>query len=129
GVPVVLHEQNAIPGLTNRLLARLARTVAVSFAESTAAFARSCVLTGNPVRAAFFAIPPVPAPAPGPAVSAEPLRLLVFGGSLGAHVLNRTLTAALPLLAGRGLAIVHQTGERELEEARAAYARSALPGA
>jgi UDP-N-acetylglucosamine--N-acetylmuramyl-(pentapeptide) pyrophosphoryl-undecaprenol N-acetylglucosamine transferase len=117
-VPIALHEQNAIPGLTNQVLARLARIVAVSFEASRGSFARPVVVTGNPVRAAFFEIPPV--------LPAVQIRLLIFGGSQGSRVINRAVAAALPLLAGAPLEIVHQTGEADLAEVRTPYAGSSF---
>jgi UDP-N-acetylglucosamine--N-acetylmuramyl-(pentapeptide) pyrophosphoryl-undecaprenol N-acetylglucosamine transferase len=120
-VPFALHEQNAVPGLANRLLARLARVVAVSFQSSAGPLGGKVVVTGNPVREGFFAAPPV---APH-----DPARLLVFGGSQGSRVLNRAMADALPHLAGSRLRIVHQTGERDLDWVREAYARSPFPEA
>ena len=114
-VPVVLHEQNALPGLANRLLARLARTVCLSFATAAPAFGRRRTLvTGNPVRAAIAASPEVlPAAA----------SLLVFGGSQGARAINEALLAALPELQRQGVhcPIVHQTGVAEAETVAAGY--------
>ncbi|TLM65818.1 MAG: undecaprenyldiphospho-muramoylpentapeptide beta-N-acetylglucosaminyltransferase [Deltaproteobacteria bacterium] len=107
GVPYLIHEQNAWPGLANRLLGRWARRVCVSFGEAGKAFRRAnVVLTGNPVRAAMEECPALP--------GGEPL-LLVFGGSHGARTINRTMIAALPRLGrwqGR-LHIVHQTGSSD----------------
>ncbi|NJC89259.1 MAG: undecaprenyldiphospho-muramoylpentapeptide beta-N-acetylglucosaminyltransferase [Desulfuromonas sp.] len=115
GVPYLIHEQNAWPGLANRLLGRWARRVCLSFAEARKMFRQvPTVLTGNPVRAAMENCPPLP---DGP-----PL-LLVFGGSHGARAINRAMVAALPRLAhwrGR-LRIVHQTGTNEVESVRAGY--------
>lgn len=115
GVPYLIHEQNAWPGLANRLLGRWARRVCLSFPEARKVFRQvPTVLTGNPVRAAMENCPPLP---DGP-----PL-LLVFGGSHGARAINRAMVAALPQLAHwRGnLHIVHQTGTNEVEPVRAGY--------
>jgi UDP-N-acetylglucosamine--N-acetylmuramyl-(pentapeptide) pyrophosphoryl-undecaprenol N-acetylglucosamine transferase len=115
GVPYLIHEQNAWPGLANRLLGRWARRVCVSFGEAGRAFRRErVVLTGNPVRAAMESCPALPAGEPA---------LLVFGGSHGARTINRTMVAALPQLErwrGR-LHIVHQTGASEAEAVREGY--------
>jgi len=119
--PVVIHEQNARPGATNRLASRFARAVAVSFAATAPDFGAKSVLTGNPVRDAFTRLPDV---APG-----EIKRLLIFGGSQGSHVLNQAMIDALPHLTGARLGIVHQTGEREVEKVRSAYAASLFRGA
>jgi|SRR5262245_6541496 len=118
-VPTMIQEQNAVPGLTNRWLGRWVRRIALSFPGSEAAFGGRGVVTGNPVRAAFFDV----APWTGPRGR---LRLLIFGGSRGARTLNRAAIAALPLLADvkDRLAIVHQTGESDLAEAQAAYKAS-----
>jgi len=118
-VPTLIQEQNAEPGLTNRWLGRWVDRIALSFPGSEKSFGGRGVVTGNPVRAPFFAI----APWTGPHAR---LRLLIFGGSRGARSLNRAALAALPLLADVSdrLAIVHQTGEADFPEAQAAYAAS-----
>ncbi len=115
GYPILIHEQNACPGLTNRLLARWVDRVCLSFSECDRSFHRGrTVLTGNPLRRGMDDCPPAP--------SEEPL-LLVFGGSRGARAINDTLVATLPLLSelkGR-LAILHQTGSEDLERTREGY--------
>lgn len=123
-VPTMIQEQNAVPGLTNRWLGRWVNRIALSFPGSEAAFGGRGVVTGNPVRAAFFDV----APWTGPRGR---LRLLIFGGSRGARTLNRAALEALPLLAdvkGR-LAIIHQTGEADAPQAQAAYASSGFEDA
>ncbi|HKY33190.1 MAG TPA: undecaprenyldiphospho-muramoylpentapeptide beta-N-acetylglucosaminyltransferase [Candidatus Polarisedimenticolia bacterium] len=115
-VPTLIHEQNYVPGLTNRWLAPFVTEVAVTFEETIPRLKGRGVVTGNPVRRHFALIGPRPA-------GAVPARLLVFGGSQGARAVNRAMAQALPLLAplrGR-LAILHQTGESALEEMRSAY--------
>jgi UDP-N-acetylglucosamine--N-acetylmuramyl-(pentapeptide) pyrophosphoryl-undecaprenol N-acetylglucosamine transferase len=115
GVPYLIHEQNAWPGLANRLLGRWARRICLSFAEAGKAFRRApVVLTGNPVRAAMENCPVLP--------NGEPV-LLVFGGSHGARAINRAMVAALPQLERwRGaLRIVHQTGSNEVDSVREGY--------
>lgn len=119
--PTLLLEQNALPGLTNRLLAPLVRAAAVNFEEALRFFPRTGFVAGNPVRAEFFA----------PAVTEghdQKVRVLIFGGSQGAHAINLALVAAAPQLAaaGLGLAITHQTGERDLALVRDAYQRAGL---
>jgi UDP-N-acetylglucosamine--N-acetylmuramyl-(pentapeptide) pyrophosphoryl-undecaprenol N-acetylglucosamine transferase len=115
GIPYVIHEQNAWPGLANRLLGRWARRICLSFPDAARGFRRGrTVLTGNPVRAAMEACGELPAEVP---------TLLVFGGSHGARAINRAMVAALPqLTAWRGrLRIVHQTGAVEADKVRDDY--------
>ncbi|MFZ5586563.1 MAG: undecaprenyldiphospho-muramoylpentapeptide beta-N-acetylglucosaminyltransferase [Thermodesulfobacteriota bacterium] len=123
GAPLVVQEQNALGGLTNRILARLARRVFISFPEAQAQFpAAKCELTGNPVRADLLDQARVAAAArPDPAVE---FRVLVLGGSQGAHSLNLALTAALAHLADRRerLFFIHQTGAADRAMVAAAYA-------
>ena len=123
GVPTMIHEQNAFPGLTNRLLARVVKGVAVAFAEAGPRMKRrDAVVTGNPIRQEFFE---------AAKTTSERRRLLIFGGSQGSHILNEAVTGALLFLArlkGR-LDIVHQTGPKELEHVRAAYKASAFADA
>ncbi len=113
--PCLIHEQNAWPGLTNRLLARWVDRVCLSFAEADSAFHRGrTVLTGNPLRQGMEECPPVTAGNP---------QLLVFGGSRGARAINDAVIAMLPLLTelrGR-LTIRHQTGAEDLERVRQGY--------
>jgi UDP-N-acetylglucosamine--N-acetylmuramyl-(pentapeptide) pyrophosphoryl-undecaprenol N-acetylglucosamine transferase len=112
-IPTVLLEQNAVPGMTNRLLGRIADRVCVSFAESARYFPPDrTVETGNPVRLA----------APQPRTS-EDFSVLVFGGSAGARRLNEVGVEAFAQLAaaGRTVRIVHQTGQAEAETVAARY--------
>jgi len=123
-VSTMLLEQNAVPGFTNRMLAPFVSAAAVTFEATAAYFGRRGFVTGNPVRPEFFE------PAPAPAGTAGPPRVLIFGGSQGAHAINMAMVEAAPRLAAHpgGLAITHQTGERDLEHVRDAY-RSAGLGA
>lgn len=120
--PLVIHEQNAVAGLTNRLLAHLARRVLEAFPGSFPAGIDTTV-TGNPVRDEILALPE---PAQRFAERADrnaPLRLLVIGGSLGAQALNETLPAALASLAAEQRPEVwHQAGRDKDARARQAYA-------
>jgi len=114
-IPYLVHEQNAWPGLANRLLGRWAKRVCLSFDDADRAFHRSAtVLTGNPVRAALEACPNL---------DDEKTCLLVFGGSQGAQAINRAIVAALPLLVEwRGkLEIIHQSGEQGYAETLQGY--------
>ncbi len=116
--PLLVHEQNAVPGLTNRLLARLARRVMEAFPGSFPA-ATAALHTGNPVRPAIAALPD---PAQRPATADAPLHLLVVGGSLGAVAINEVVPAAVAALAPEWRPqIWHQAGERNLEAAQAGY--------
>ncbi len=118
GLPLVIHEQNAIAGLTNRVLARLARRVLTGFDRP---LGRGSRFVGNPVRAAIAHVPP---PATRLAGRDGPLRLLVLGGSLGAQVLNETVPAALAALPAAERPLVrHQAGRHTLATARDSYAR------
>jgi UDP-N-acetylglucosamine--N-acetylmuramyl-(pentapeptide) pyrophosphoryl-undecaprenol N-acetylglucosamine transferase len=125
GIPTLLMEQNALPGLTNRLLAKLADAAAVTYDESIRFFGSKAFIAGNPVRPEFFehteaygqhATPPTAA------------RVLVFGGSQGAHAINVAMVEAAPRLAAATprLAITHQTGERDVEMVRDGYRRAGL---
>jgi len=114
-LPFLIHEQNAWPGLTNRLLSRWAERVCLSFADADRSFHRGCtVLTGNPLRRGMEECP---------SLAEGPLQLLVFGGSRGARAINQAVLQALPLLEDfRGrLRVVHQTGTEEFEAVRAGY--------
>ena len=110
-VPLIIHEQNALPGMTNKVLARLARRVYAAFPN---AFddARHPVVIGNPVRQEIAAIGE--APREIEALTARPLRLLVVGGSLGAQVLNERVPAALALMTADARPEVrHQAGRNK----------------
>jgi len=121
--PLVIHEQNAAAGLTNRLLARLARVVLQAFPGSFNSSVNAETV-GNPVREDIAAIA---APAERYGTRQGPLRLLVLGGSQGALALNRTVPAALAQIAAELRPVVrHQCGERTLDTARAAYASSGI---
>jgi UDP-N-acetylglucosamine--N-acetylmuramyl-(pentapeptide) pyrophosphoryl-undecaprenol N-acetylglucosamine transferase len=123
-VPTVVHEANAVPGVTNRLLSRVATRVAAG-SEAAAAALPGAVVTGNPVRDAFFAIPPL---ADRP--STRRMKVLVVGGSQGAQILNRLVPDALAAVAARGVAldVVHQAGRarhalgHDAEDLRERYA-------
>jgi UDP-N-acetylglucosamine--N-acetylmuramyl-(pentapeptide) pyrophosphoryl-undecaprenol N-acetylglucosamine transferase len=119
--PTLLLEQNALPGITNRLLAPLVRAAAVNFPDALRYFPRTGFVAGNPVRAAFFE------PA-GEATHERSVPVLIMGGSQGAHAINMAMVQAAPALATSGvpLAITHQTGERDLAVVRQAYASAGL---
>lgn len=114
GVRTVILEPNARPGFTNRALRPFVRHAACSYEEARRDFGPKGVLTGNPVRGGFAALPP--------RSHALPHTLLVFGGSQGSRAINRALVEALPALPGPDrLRIVHQTGEAMRDEVAGAY--------
>jgi UDP-N-acetylglucosamine--N-acetylmuramyl-(pentapeptide) pyrophosphoryl-undecaprenol N-acetylglucosamine transferase len=117
GIPNVIFEPNAEPGFTNKVLARLSKRIATGYEVTARGLGGKGVVTGNPVRAEFFSIEP--------REPQKPLHLLVTGGSQGALPINRTFVDAMDLLAARKneLSIVHQTGERDYNAVRTAYAR------
>lgn len=114
--PTLVMESNALPGFTNRRLARFIDQAAVTFEAALPYFRGKGVVTGNPVRREFFDIPPK-------SRDATHFSLLVFGGSQGARAINESVIAALPHLeAERGvLHITHQTGEADFEKVSAGY--------
>jgi UDP-N-acetylglucosamine--N-acetylmuramyl-(pentapeptide) pyrophosphoryl-undecaprenol N-acetylglucosamine transferase len=115
GIPAMLQEQNALPGLTNRLLARVVHRVATAFRECEAYFGDKAVLTGNPVRADFAEIPG--------RSGGDSFTLLVFGGSQGAQPINQSMIEALAILKPDlpNLKVIHQTGERDYSRIQQAY--------
>lgn len=112
-IPLVLHEQNAIPGLTNKLLARIATLVIAAFPQQKI-IGKHVVTLGNPVREGLEQIDIVE--------NTQPCHLLVLGGSRGALALNETLPKALALMDETIRPVVkHQTGEKTLQQAQKAY--------
>jgi UDP-N-acetylglucosamine--N-acetylmuramyl-(pentapeptide) pyrophosphoryl-undecaprenol N-acetylglucosamine transferase len=114
--PTLVMESNALPGWTNRMLARFVDRAAVSFEQALPYFRGKAKVTGNPVRREFFEIP---------AKRREPgkFSLLVFGGSQGARAINEAMILALPRLKELPveLRIKHQTGAADFEKVKAAY--------
>jgi UDP-N-acetylglucosamine--N-acetylmuramyl-(pentapeptide) pyrophosphoryl-undecaprenol N-acetylglucosamine transferase len=122
GVPTMLLEQNAVPGLTNRLLGPLVRAAAVSFESTRRFFGSKAFVSGNPVRPEFLeTVEPVEESGANDAASG--VGILIFGGSQGAHAINLAMVEAAPQLAAGGyrLRIAHQTGERDVAMVRSAY--------
>ncbi len=119
--PVLLLEPNARAGVANRWLSRWASGAAVGYAETAHDLKCPTWVTGVPVRAAFFAVPDVPAMNEGP-------RVLVLGGSQGAKQINEAMPEAVRQLLERmpQARVLHQAGARNVDEARAAYARAGL---
>jgi len=116
-VPTVVFEPNVEPGFTNRVLAGLATRIAVANPETAARFGSKAVVTGCPIRKEFFDIPSKE--------HREPFHILITGGSRGALPINRAVVDSLDRLLPRKnqLFIVHQTGERDYNAVRVAYAR------
>jgi len=125
GLPVILHEQNAVLGRANQMLTPYARRIATCFAEVegvAAADRGKIVMTGNPVRPAIAALAQTPYPTPEADSS---VNLLITGGSLGASLFSRVIPAAIALLPDglrRRLSIVQQARADDIEGVRAAYA-------
>lgn len=112
-IPTLAFEPNFVPGFANRIVARMVSGAAVHF-EETAKYFRHAKVTGVPVRQAFFDIPAKHGGTP---------TVLVFGGSQGAHAINEAMIRCLPVLQGEapGIHIIHQTGERDYNDALVAY--------
>lgn len=122
GVPTLVMDSNALPGFTNRQLARFVEKAALTFDEALPFFGKKGVVTGNPVRHEFF---DVPAKERG-----ESYHLLIFGGSQGARAINNAMVDALERLrafSGR-LTITHQTGEADFEGVKNSYLVSEFSG-
>ena len=116
GYPTLVMDSNALPGFTNRRLARFVDKAALTFDAALPYFGRKGVVTGNPVRGEFFEIAahePV-----------EPIHVLIFGGSQGARAINQAVIEMLPFLREHAakFMVTHQTGELNYDEVRAAYA-------
>ncbi|MBP9665556.1 MAG: undecaprenyldiphospho-muramoylpentapeptide beta-N-acetylglucosaminyltransferase [Pyrinomonadaceae bacterium] len=123
GVPTLVMDSNALPGFTNRQLARFVEKAALTFDEAVPFFGKKGVVTGNPVRQEFFDI--------STKERSDEFHVLIFGGSQGARAINNAMSEALPQLsdlAGR-LTITHQTGEHDFDDVLAAYAGSAFVNA
>jgi UDP-N-acetylglucosamine--N-acetylmuramyl-(pentapeptide) pyrophosphoryl-undecaprenol N-acetylglucosamine transferase len=116
-IPTLAFEPNVVPGFANRVVARFVSGAAVHF-EETAKYFRHAEVTGVPVRQAFFEIPVLTDKKRGGIPT-----LLVFGGSQGAHAINEAMIRCLPELQRQapGMHIIHQTGERDYNDALAAY--------
>ena len=124
-IPRFIHEQNAIPGLTNRLLAKFASKVFITLEESARYFPATTMLTGNPLRKQILDMVEniSLSSAKDDIRSANSFNLFIFGGSQGAHAINTAMIDALPLIkkSQTNLVITHQTGEKDFAEVTAAY--------
>jgi UDP-N-acetylglucosamine--N-acetylmuramyl-(pentapeptide) pyrophosphoryl-undecaprenol N-acetylglucosamine transferase len=120
GKPLVLHEQNSVAGMVNRILAGVADRVFTAFPNVL----RKAAWVGNPLRAAFLR---QPGPAERMSAREGPLRLLVVGGSLGAKALNEIVPKALSLVpAGERPIVLHQSGAKQLDQLRANYGEAGV---
>ncbi|MEJ5153333.1 undecaprenyldiphospho-muramoylpentapeptide beta-N-acetylglucosaminyltransferase [Comamonas sp. MYb396] len=120
GVPIVLHEQNSVPGMANKLLARMAQRVFSAFPHAI----DGGQWVGNPLRAEFLQ---QPEPAERFAGRSGPLQLLVVGGSLGAKALNEVVPKALALMAPETRPVVtHQSGAKQIDALQANYAAAGV---
>jgi UDP-N-acetylglucosamine--N-acetylmuramyl-(pentapeptide) pyrophosphoryl-undecaprenol N-acetylglucosamine transferase len=115
GVPTLIIEPNALPGITNRWLAPFIRRAALALPEAERYFGKKAVVTGIPVRDQFTTVPP--------RTKREPFTVLIYGGSQGSHALNMIVCGSLAELksAGGSLRLIHQTGEADLATVQAAY--------
>ncbi len=119
GIPLAIHEQNAIPGVANRWLAKMAGRIFLSFPDTSGYYPRDrAVWTGNPIRPEFMAA--------APKRPTAPFTVLIMGGSQGAHSLNLAALAALPRLADlrEQLHFLHISGKEDREEVYMGYARN-----
>jgi UDP-N-acetylglucosamine--N-acetylmuramyl-(pentapeptide) pyrophosphoryl-undecaprenol N-acetylglucosamine transferase len=123
GIPTMLLEQNAVPGLTNRILSRVVKAAAVTYPSTRTFFGDKAFVSGNPVRAEFVSGVRASHPAQPSGVG-----VLIFGGSQGAHAINVAMVEAASQLTSLGvpLRITHQTGEHDLEMVRSGYASAGL---
>jgi UDP-N-acetylglucosamine--N-acetylmuramyl-(pentapeptide) pyrophosphoryl-undecaprenol N-acetylglucosamine transferase len=122
GIPTLLIEPNTVPGLTNRILRWFVRLAAVGFEETASFYGAKARVTGHPVRKAFFSVPPK--------MHAPPFTVLVFGGSQGSSAINQCIMGALPYFRPAVLPVrlIHQTGQRDYEVVRQAYAAHGVEG-
>ena len=128
GIPTMLLEQNAVPGMTNRLLARVVRAAAVTFESTATFFGGRAFVSGNPVRSEFLVPAEDGVGTTGGRAPSAPPRVLIFGGSQGAHAINVAMVEAAPRLAAHqgGVAVTHQTGQRDLDRVRDGYRQAGL---
>jgi UDP-N-acetylglucosamine--N-acetylmuramyl-(pentapeptide) pyrophosphoryl-undecaprenol N-acetylglucosamine transferase len=125
GIPALLMEQNALPGITNRLLAPFVQSAAVTYEASLAHFGKKAFVSGNPIRQEFLNVDDT-------AVHAARAGVLIVGGSQGAHAINVAVAEAAPRLAGsshaQAVSVVCQTGLRDFDMVNEAFQRSGVQG-
>ncbi|MBI9080156.1 MAG: undecaprenyldiphospho-muramoylpentapeptide beta-N-acetylglucosaminyltransferase [Pseudodesulfovibrio sp.] len=116
GIPTAIHEQNSVPGVSNKVLSKMVRRIFLSFPDTLGVFPTSkTILTGNPVRAEIIATA-------GKRTNHDSSkRILVLGGSQGARPINEAVIQALPTLMAAGVELVHQTGKSDFQRVRASY--------
>lgn len=119
-IPIMIQEQNAIPGLVNRLASRFAKVACLGFAQAAPHLRCPCVVTGNPVRRAFFDLPPW---------DLERKTIAILGGSQGARLLNETVPKLLcqTLRPRDGCNVLHQAGPAFVDQVRQSYADAPFP--
>lgn len=124
GVPTLVMDSNALPGFTNRKLARFVDRAALTFPEAVPFFGRKGVVTGNPVRKEFFDVPPRRR-------EVGTSHILIFGGSQGSRAINEAMVEALPDLmeSSSAFSVTHQTGEADFERVREAYLQNGIEDA
>lgn len=121
GIPLIIHEQNAVAGLTNRVLARMATQTLAAYVGAFPRTPRSFTVVGNPVRPEIVHMPGVAERQIG---RRGPVRVLVLGGSLGAKALNDTMPSALSRVSQQlPVSVRHQTGVKNLDAAQTHYAQ------
>ena len=124
-VPTLVCEQNSVPGLTNRVLGRMATRIAVGFAEGARHFpAAKTIVTGNPVRRSI--VRAAACTSAGDRRADGRVTVLVVGGSQGARTLNRIMPRALALVGSAQLRVIHQTGRTESDVVAEAYASAGI---
>lgn len=123
-IPTCIHEQNSVPGLANRILAKIVKKIFISIPGSDTRFpAKKCVFTGNPVRKEVRAFS-------GGEKRGDSFTLVVMGGSLGAHAINAMMMEGVQLIRKilpEGFNIIHQTGSQDVEEVRETYEKIGIP--
>lgn len=120
GIPTAIAEQNAAPGITNRILGKFVDRIFVTYEETAGLFPRSkALLSGNPVRGAFTSVRNLPK------TGKDFFQLLIFGGSQGAMAINKSVMEMLPQLQKmkNKVRVLHQTGAKDVDLVREAYAR------
>jgi len=130
GIPVILQEQNLVPGMANRLVGRLSRQIHVSFAQTCTGFdPRKIRVSGNPVRETFVTVSTKPTPLMVTEAAKNRFTVLVCGGSQGAHAINKAVIDGLVFLReNKRLLLIHQTGAADEADAREAQKAHGICG-
>ncbi|SMF01010.1 undecaprenyldiphospho-muramoylpentapeptide beta-N-acetylglucosaminyltransferase [Desulfovibrio gilichinskyi] len=117
GIPTAIHEQNSVPGISNRILGKISKMVFTSFEDTNGAFpADKIEVVGNPVRKEIIDF----------GGKAKDKSILIFGGSQGAAAINSAIIEALPVLKGAGISLRHQTGKDDFERVKAEYKKAGV---